>query len=1128
MTCSPARTCRQRIVLSLSVVAFVAIGVPTVRAATKFWKNSVTSGSWSVSNDWSAVSAGGSDNGGVPAYGDVVNIVNTDGTGRLINLDVNSATLAWLTIDLNGAGTSTETLNIYANSLYVNGSEIIGDTGRGDIYQTGSSHNANDLTLGGSASGFGTYTMNAATSSPTLFVGSSESIGSNATGNGNQAGGTFNQSAGTHTVGGNLTLAVNSGSTGAFNLSGGSLIASSQIVGKNGAGTFNQSAGANSVNYSLTIAANSGSTGAFNLSGGTLTVGYQMSVGSSGTGTFVQSGGSVTTGATGGNTLFVGLGSNGTYTMNNANGTATLLANGGEIVGYQGTGIFNQLAGTHTVKIALDIGFTQNIIGVYDIFGGTLNADNITVGGDAGAGPGGTGILTIGTGATVTVAGNVKIWNTASTLVTLSGGSLTTAGMDNTNNPALFKWTAGTLTQSAGAFLVTSLTVPVSGTYNFNGGTFTGQFINNGITNLGADFTASAGVTNNGSMTLAGGALSGPIVNNNLITGHGTIASASGITNNGVLQAAGGPIVIAATGNNVNFGNIITSLANGLQLTGSGLTNQGSIALSNSTISGSATLTNSAGGSVGGPGLITTPFTNAAGAVLSNGGPGTLTVASAFTNVGLIQLAAFNASLSGGAIANIGTIQGLGNVGNTITNSGTIEAIGGTLVFTGSVTNSASGTIRSSTGTKVLMQGSGNFAANEGSIDLTGGTLECTAPLTNAAGGFISGRGTLHGNSANFYTGSVLNPVLDYGLKNYGVVEFSGGFSDVFGKVNNLGGSKVIVSGGSTATFYNAVTCNAGSEFRVSTASTAVFFGNVTGTSTFTGSGTKDFEGGSSSLAGSIATLGDTIVESSAHLTVDAIRENSLSVVGSVTIRPNGSSAGTSVVSALAINGGGKLDLNDNNLIVHNGNLVTLAAQLKSGLNASGTLWTGPGIQSSTAAADAAAHSNATVFAVGAIRNIDKNGALIYSTWPASPSPDFGASGLTTTDVLVKYTYFGDADLNGVVDNTTDYDLWSNGFTDSVLAATNGWLYGDFDFSGIVDNTTDYDLWSTGFAHQGGALSTPAATGGTGVGTSGSLTPATDVQGVPEPAALVLTTLAATMLALGIRHRMVVWLVSLC
>jgi fibronectin-binding autotransporter adhesin len=206
-------------------------------------------------------------------------------------------------------------------------------------------------------------------------------------------------------------------------------------------------------------------------------------------------------------------------------------------------------------------------------------------------------------------------------------------------------------------------------------------------------------------------------------------------------------------------------------------------------------------------------------------------------------------------------------------------------------------------------------------------------------------------------------------------------------------------------------------------------------------------------------------------------------------------------LTSLTIAGGtapmAALDVTDNNMVMHGGSIGTTLAQLKSGLNASGTLWTGNGIQSSTAAANAATNSNATVFAVGAIRNVDKNGALIYSTWPVPPSQDGGASGLTTTDVLVKYTYFGDADLNGVVDNTTDYDLWSNGFTNPALATTNGWLYGDFDFSGVVDNTTDYDLWSTGFAHQGGPLS----------GGGGAAAPAS-VQPVPEPGAFVLTAIA--------------------
>jgi hypothetical protein len=266
--------------------------------------------------------------------------------------------------------------------------------------------------------------------------------------------------------------------------------------------------------------------------------------------------------------------------------------------------------------------------------------------------------------------------------------------------------------------------------------------------------------------------------------------------------------------------------------------------------------------------------------------------------------------------------------------------------------------------------------------------------------------------------------------------------------------------------------------------------------------------------------LGGTTVKDTATLSVEHV--NALGS-GGLTLNNSGKAvlkAGVSTgptttpfqLPSLTINGGSssptaKLDVTDNNLVVHGGNILTLLPQLKSGLNASGTLWTGAGITSSTAAADAAANANSTVFAVGAIKNIDKNGNLIYSTWPASPSPDGGATGLATTDVLVKYTYFGDADLNGVVDNTTDYDLWSNGFTDPGLAATNGWLYGDFDFSGTVDNTTDYDLWSTGCAHQGGPLS----------GGGGSA--ATSAQPVPEPSAFILAGLGLAGMATIYRRR---------
>jgi len=74
-------------------------------------------------------------------------------------------------------------------------------------------------------------------------------------------------------------------------------------------------------------------------------------------------------------------------------------------------------------------------------------------------------------------------------------------------------------------------------------------------------------------------------------------------------------------------------------------------------------------------------------------------------------------------------------------------------------------------------------------------------------------------------------------------MNFSGGNTDVFGVVNSTAGTRVIISGGSTATFYDAFTNNA-NEVRTSANSATVFFGLVNGAGPFTGTGEVYYEGG--------------------------------------------------------------------------------------------------------------------------------------------------------------------------------------------------------------------------------------------------------------------------------------------
>ena len=79
-----------------------------------------------------------------------------------------------------------------------------------------------------------------------------------------------------------------------------------------------------------------------------------------------------------------------------------------------------------------------------------------------------------------------------------------------------------------------------------------------------------------------------------------------------------------------------------------------------------------------------------------------------------------------------------------------------------------------------------------------------------------------------------------------------------------------------------------------------------------------------------------------------------------------------------------------------------------------------------------------------------------------------GVTGLSGTDVLVKYTYFGDADLDGDVDGN-DVGNWASNFTGSGGSTTKTWDQGDWDYDGDVDGN-DVGLWASNFTGSGGGV----------------------------------------------------------
>ena len=284
---------------------------------------------------------------------------------------------------------------------------------------------------------------------------------------------------------------------GSFSLSGtASLISEGKILvgSSGGTGTFTQTGGTVTTkglivgegHYTEEGAAAEGTVGSYQMTGGTLIVNDQrFTVGRYGTGTFIQDGGTVN--ANGG--LYIGdnLGTaidgttavrgNGTYELKNNGtlGTSTMM------VGWCGEALFTQDSGTVTAT-NLYIGQSSDTVdgilyrgeGTYNMTGGSLSVTgtNFIVGSS-----GGIGTLTVN-GGTVTHSG---LWlvvgkdGNADGTINLISGSFTTAASINLGEG---NGTTGTINISGGTFSQTSGSLTIGketngvGHLNITGGSF--------------------------------------------------------------------------------------------------------------------------------------------------------------------------------------------------------------------------------------------------------------------------------------------------------------------------------------------------------------------------------------------------------------------------------------------------------------------------------------------------------------------------------------------------------------------------------------------------------------------------------------------------------------------------------
>lgn len=467
--------------------------------------------------------------------------------------------------------------------------------------------------------------------------------------------------------------------------------------------------------------------------------------------------------------------------------------------------------------------------------GGTHTGALLTIGGYTGSG----GQYFLG-GGTSSFDGSVSIGDAATGVLAQTGGSfhatqeyvgsfgqVQIAGSTHTVDATLTLDTGSRLTMASGGLSAGGLVN--RGTFEASGGTIYASVQNHGSMELGANvylaFTGSAS-QNFSSLALRGGStnLGADFSNTGVLSGFGLVQSSGPFRfdNIGDWQVTGGIFKLASTGPNWNSGTLSVASTSQLQLYPSTtLTNAGSAVLNGGQITGDGQFVNAAGGTLTGKGTISSGFANAGYLGI---GAGTLNVTRSFENTGLIDLTHSAASLNGGTITNRGTLQGWGNVANAVANSGTVEAIGGTLVLA-SAGSSNDGTLSAHAGAKLLF--TNGLAANAGLIALDGGTFDNGGKaLSNGPAGSITGAGTLR-------TG---------GLTNTGAVNLSFGASTVLGAVDNQAGGRLVVSNGAQATFVNGVHNNG--ELRVSEGGAANFFGLVSGSGTFGGTGQTRFEGG--------------------------------------------------------------------------------------------------------------------------------------------------------------------------------------------------------------------------------------------------------------------------------------------
>jgi hypothetical protein len=649
-------------------------------------------------------------------------------------------------------GGTNGTYNLYGGDLLVQGGQglIVGTFSTGTFNQTGGTNTSTYLSLGGAAGSNGTYNLSNGSLQVThdAIIGHGESDNNFGTG----SVGTFQQTGGTNQVGGDLILGqtgVFLAGDGTYNLKGGSLaVTGSVVLGASGdpvsgTGTFNQdnSQGdsTHTVGGNLVLGKQAGSTGVYTLTdqlnsnaAPSLTVSGDTIIGQAGAGTFNQNGGTHTT-----NNLVVGSRSDGTssYVMSGGD----LAVNGRMFVGLGHdafspdvvNGLFQQSAGTVTAAQIYIGGFPDVIYhtgtGRYELSGDGVVNSAVTEVGRSGNGQvqqtGGifnAGALQLGSDGLTAIdngSGGFNFYssgtynlqagqlNTTSTVVSVAGlGTINQSGAASQHN------VSGDLVVGSFRTAVEPISGQVNeGKYNLSDGTLAvqGNSIIGAGNNDAINFPDSPG--GRGTFTQTGGAYT---VTGDLIVGQeGSAGLGAGGT--GAYDLSAGTLDVSDTlrlsqNNSGAVGGNATFVQNGGVVTASGFDQEG-----NNGASSSYTLN---------------------GGTLNSGGFGSMSDSSVFNQTGGTHnnTSFFDIGNSGGS--NYNTVYNI--TGATADANFTNLTVGG---FGIGIMNQSNGVVNA-TGQIVVGDGPNvDPTRRYGEYNLSGGALNAKDSLVIGAGNGVNG-----------------------------------------------------------------------------------------------------------------------------------------------------------------------------------------------------------------------------------------------------------------------------------------------------------------------------------------------------------------------------------------------------